>query len=377
MATYLIGYIPPALQSGECRAVQIVVPNHYVQVSRKQYCAVKHSDAATAMDPKLEAQMRSFANSTRRGAIEVSTRAFAFWSSGVLSLATQRPSTEAAPVLPATDFTYVVEVHDSKAPATVQIATDFGSPGKLWNYPCSKNAAIHILGTVYASSGGLEGQFDDTWGCSAMRDSPAIQPIKNLFDTVLVPTLFDTQVELRPGDYELRVIVSDGKKFGRARAHFAVEPLDANGLTVSDLALNSILRDASWVVRDATRVTPDPLVPAPLISKNLQFVPTPDAQIGKQKPLSVYFEIYEPLLEANKVDVSYSLRLTDLKTGSLVMNAGPMSTADWVVPRNAVIPIGLRLAIDKLPKGSYRLEIQATDSAGRESAWRQATFTVQ
>ncbi|MGA8877164.1 MAG: hypothetical protein WB555_16625 [Candidatus Korobacteraceae bacterium] len=67
---------------------------------------------------------------------------------------------------------------------------------------------------------------------------------------------------------------------------------------------------------DLAWVTPDLLVPAPLVSKKVEF-PIADAQLRKDNPLSVYFEIYEPLLEANKADVSYSVRITELKTGSI------------------------------------------------------------
>ncbi len=103
----------------------------------------------------------------------------------------------------------------------------------------------------------------------------------------------------------------------------------------------------------------------------------PDAHLSKGNPLSVYFEIYEPLLETNKADVFYSVRITDLKTGTLMMNTGHMRAADWVIPGNVVIPIGLKLATEKLGAGSYRLEIQASDSAGRQSEWRQATFVIK
>ena len=59
------------------------------------------------------------------------------------------------------------------------------------------------------------------------------------------------------------------------------------------------------------------------------------------------------------------------------MNTEPMSAADWIVPGNPVIPIGLKIATEKLQKGSYRLEIQASDSAGRQTEWRQTNFTIQ
>ena len=382
LATYLIGYIPPALQPGECRTIQIVVPNHLIYVNRKEYCRARKADApATVQDAKLAARMRRFASSSEPGTINVSVRAFTFWSSGVLSLAAQTPLTgETRPNalgLPAADFTYIVEVHDSKAPATVQITTQFGLPYQLWDYPCRKNSAIHVLGMVYRANGELERQFGDVFRC----DRRAITPQGEVLQKTpgmkgIIPTLFDTQIELRPGEYEVRVVVSNGKNFGRAQAPFQVEPLTANGITVSDLALNSILRDASWVVRDATNVTPAPIVPTPLISKNVQFLPVADTQLRKDNPLSVYFEIYKlPDLDGNAV--YYRMRITDLKTGATVMNTEPISAAKFVVPGNGVVPVGLKLNTDKLEPGSYRLEVQASDSAGRESGWRAANFNIQ
>ena len=381
-ATYLMGYVPPAPQPGECRTIQIVVQNHYVQLNRKQYCTLKNFAAATTLEQtKLGTRMQSFAKSTAQGKIKVSTQAFAFWSSGVLSLAGQAPSTGNAPVLPAADFTYVVEVHDSKAPATVQIAATFALPEQLgnyplWNYPCPRDAAIHVLAVVYKTNGELVRQFDDAFRCDVW-DTPMSEPIKKVLGAKRsIPSLFDTQIELRPGDYEVRVVVSDGKNFGRAQVPLRVQPLNANGLTVSDVALNSVLRDASWVVRDATNVTPAPIVPTPLVSKNVQFLPVADTQLRKDNPLSVYFEIYKlPDLDGNAV--YYRMRITDLKTGATVMNTEPISAAKFVVPGNGVVPVGLKLNTDKLEPGSYRLEVQASDSAGRESGWRAANFNIQ
>jgi hypothetical protein len=75
--------------------------------------------------------------------------------------------------------------------------------------------------------------------------------------------------------------------------------------------------------------------------------------------------------------VYYQLRITDLKSGSLVMNTGPMSAADWVVPGNAVIPIGLKIDTEKLKAGTYKLEVQASDSAARQSELRHASFMIK
>ena len=275
-------------------------------------------------------------------------------------------------VLPATDFTYVVEVHDSKAPATVQIATQFGFPYQLWDFPCRKNSAIYVLGMVYNTNSALEGQFGDTFRCDRWARTPEGEVLQKFPGAKgPIPTLFDTQLELQPGKYELRVVVTDGKKFGRARLLFRVEPLNANDLTVSDVALNSILRDASWVVRDATNVTPGPIIPVPLVSKNVQFLLMPNADLHKDNPLSVYFEIYEPVPVAADTAIYYRMRITDLKTGATVMNTEPISAAEFVVPGSGVVPIGLNLDTSKLAPGPYRLEVEASDSVGRQTVWRQ------
>ncbi len=101
------------------------------------------------------------------------------------------------------------------------------------------------------------------------------------------------------------------------------------------------------------------------------------SRLPKHAPLYLYFEVYQPTSETQATAVFYHLRITNLKTGSLVMNTGPVSAADWIVSGSPVIPIGLKVATEKLHKGSYRLEIQATDSVGRQSDWREAKFSVE
>ena len=121
-----------------------------------------------------------------------------------------------------------------------------------------------------------------------------------------------------------------------------VEPLDSQTLSISDVALNGTLRDAPWLMREAAEVSPAPLVPAPLVSKQAQFIPAADARLPKKSSLPLYFEIYEPLLTDRSPEVSFRMKITDLKDGSLVVNAGPTSAAQSVIPGNVVIPIALK-----------------------------------
>lgn len=383
-ATYLLGFIPSQLKPGECRSVAVVVEGHEVDVNRTKYCNPEAGGRISK--PEVTAaltQMEVFAKSNNRSPINLSIQAFSFWSSGVLRVLTDVPLQADDSVEPGADYTYFVRVHDDKAPATIHIAAEFQWRSKDWDTAeCfKKNPSVHILGTVYKSSGTVETQFDDTFPClmpNATQTTPWKYGVRhNSFaHMVRIPTRFDTQVELHPGDYSLRVIVTDGISFGQTQIPLHVPNFDSGGFGISDLVLGGIVRDASWVPRDAASVYPEPIIPTPLVSKDVQFFPAIDLIVSKHEPLSLYFEIYEPLLETQATIVSFSVRIADLKTNSLVMNTGPVSASNWILPGNAVIPIGLKLNVEKLKTGSYRLEIQGADSIGRKTDWRQVAFRV-
>ena len=78
--------------------------------------------------------------------------------------------------------------------------------------------------------------------------------------TARIPTRFDTQVDLLPGDYKLSVTVTDGTSVGRAEIPLHVQDFDGRKLAISDIALAGIIRDASWVARDAASVFPAPII---------------------------------------------------------------------------------------------------------------------
>lgn len=382
-ATYTIGYTPPPSQSGDCHTIRVVAEDNEVVLNRTRYCNTDEGDTATVEGKKLAAQMENFAESGKRGSIRVSSQPFVFWSSRVLSLMRENPETSvgSASTSIAANYTYVVVVHDSRAPATVQIATEYELGTKLWDYPCpSKYATIHVFGIVYKTNGEIAARFGDSYACGNVHNPSLIEfgwDPPGTWATVTIPSRFNTQVELSPGDYDLHVVVSDGHKFGQARMPLHVEPLDGQALTISDLALNGVLQDASWLLRWAAWVSPAPLVPAPLVSKQAQFIPVAHARVPKKSSLPLYFEIYEPLLADRSAEVYFRMKITNLKDGTLVMSAGPTSAAQCATPGNVVIPIALKVDTDKLQSGQYKIEVQASDSAGRATEWRMAKFEIQ
>src|SRR5579863_1020275 len=71
-ATYIIGYIPPPLQSGDCHTIRVVAGDNDVVMNRTRYCNTDEGDTATVEERKLTAKMENFAKSASRGSIKVS-----------------------------------------------------------------------------------------------------------------------------------------------------------------------------------------------------------------------------------------------------------------------------------------------------------------
>jgi hypothetical protein len=67
----------------------------------------------------------------------------------------------------------------------------------------------------------------------------------------------------------------------------------------------------------------------------------------------------------------------DAKTGELKMDLTPVDAAPYARAGISVIPIGQEISLSSLAKGAYRLNVQASDAAGKSTPWRTANFIVQ
>jgi hypothetical protein len=92
----------------------------------------------------------------------------------------------------------------------------------------------------------------------------------------------------------------------------------------------------------------------------------------------LYVEVYEPsLAEPNPPQVGLQLRLFDRKTGKVALDRGMFSVASAVRAGNPVIPVAVKLPLDSLAPGSYRAELRATDSKGRQTMLRATDFDLE
>ena len=377
-AFYLIGYAAPRLRPGECHQLKALVAGKTVDLNRKQYCYLKDTgilDEAVQPATNLGAEMRRFAASTERGTVDVSVRTYVFRSSGILHLGEQRPAAIARPA-PSAEFTFVIEVHDSKALARVDIATEFNLRDIRWDFRNgASHVSVYVLGLIYGRDGKLVRQFGDVLNRAIYSDEPQGRYTVEALNRYK-PHRYDTQIDLPPGQYDVCTVITDGTHFGRARLPFTVERVQDDQLSISDIVLSNVARDAPEILRDATQTSPAPVVPTPLVSNNVQFFPAADAAFNRRDhPLVLYFEIYEPLLRKGSPAVSIAIKVVDLENGR-TRELGPLDARKWAQANNAVIPVSVELGIRRLHSGSYRVEVQASDSAGKRTEWRQVEFTV-
>ena len=208
-------------------------------------------------------------------------------------------------------------------------------------------------------------------------DEAAIKTALNSSDPFWLPTRYETQVDLPVGDYDLEIVLNDGWNFGRAKIRLTVEPYDGKQLALSSAALCKSLRSAAVAAKENAQANFAPQY-VPLVSKDILFSPSGDTSFAKGEPLFAYFEVYEPQLAENPAaPVSVHMRILDSNTGNTKEDFAPIDAASYKQAGSSVLRIGRKIPIDRLPKGSYCLEMQAAGSMGRSTAWRAANFTVE
>jgi hypothetical protein len=348
---YLVSYVPPQSAENSCHQIKVKVDRHNDYVyARSQYCNTKHS----ASDPL---------NGTKFGTLLED--ALFSGKPGNIALAVQ------------------VGLFRGDADAVrVDIALEFpwNSLKREWDM-ATLYATIGVLGMFEKTDGTLVARFSDLGCCPRDRPFFYTGPHPNEShpeqDIGVIPARYETQLDLPAGKYTLKLVLSDGSKLGRAEVPVTVDRDDGKQLAVSSILLCKRFRDAATAAKEAAFVDLAPKY-VPFVSKGVQFTPAGDMRFQKGEPLIAYFEIYEPLLAGTpSLKIEARLRITNVQTGELKVDTGFRDAASWVQQGSTVVPISEKIEVDKLPKGSYRLEVQAADSAGRTTIPQAITFTVE
>jgi hypothetical protein len=355
---YRVAYVPSKPEEGKCHRIRVTVDRpHAVVFASDQYCYTQHPATDPLNGIKFGKQLETDLDSDKRGKIPLSLQVSFFYTGA-----------QAARVDLVLGFPWDHLKHE-------------------W-VDLDLHAMIGVLGVVHKKDRTLVARFSDLayvpgnpWFLRASLN-PDLYPIsknviEDLYAPVMLPSRYEAQIDLPAGEYNLRVVLSDEAKFGRTETTLIIDSYDGKQLAISSVVLCKRFRDAGAAAQEAAAANLAPRY-VPLVSKGVQVTPLADTRFKHGEPLIAYFEVYEPLLSQQpKTVVQAHMRIFDAKTGEMKVDFPSLDAAPYERPGSTMIPIGDALVVSQLPKGDYRLEVQATDSAGRSTPWRTANFTLE
>jgi VWFA-related protein len=333
---YIVGYTPPESAEGSCHTLKVKVDKGGTAVrSRAGYCNVKSRDAL-AGNP-IEKTLESRAAAPAAGTIAASMRAPFFYTganTARVSVAIEIPSD-------------VIKFEKVK--------------GKM-------HADVNVLGIAYKEDGSVAARFSDAVKLD-LENQKEVQGFKEK------PMHYENQFDVAVGVYKLKVVFDSGEaSFGKLEAPLVINAYEASDFAVSGIAFSKVFGK----VTDADSNLDSLLLEgrSPLVAGNYQFTPTGYSKFKAADKVVLYFELYDPaLVGETKPQVAVQMRILDGKTLEMKQDTGNVLVDNFVKAGSLVVPAGLRMPIEGLAPGTYRLELKALDSTG-SFATRTADFEI-
>jgi hypothetical protein len=333
---YVLGYTPPLSDEGSCHTLRVKVDRGDTVVrSRSGYCNLRPKDllAGKPVEKQLESQIAGSGS----GNVAASMQAPYFYTSADV--------------------------------ARVDLAIDIPASAIKFDKQKGKyHAEINVLVLAYKPDGNTAARSSDN--------------VEFTFDTKEEleafgkrPYHYTNQFEIVPGHYDLKVAFnSGGANAGKLQAPLVVDSYDAKQLAMSTVAMSKEIHPLNQMTASLDAALLEDR--KPLVAQGMEIVPGGSNRFKKTEPGVIYVEIYDPLLTSpNAPKLAIQMVVRDRKTGEQKVEAGgaaPHSDAG-----SPVVPVGLRLPLDKLEPGSYQLELKAQDTAGHATAVRTTDFEVE
>jgi VWFA-related protein len=337
---YILGYTPEDSVEGSCHVLRVKVDRSGLTVrSRTGYCNAKSRDLLSG-NP-VETDLESRIAATQAGTIPASMQVPYFYT---------------APGI-------------ARVNVTLEIAAD---GIKFEKVKGKFHADVHVLGIAYTASGSVGARFSDTLNLE-LPDKKQVDEFKEQ------PLHYENQFDVAAGQYSLKVVFSSGgASFGKVEMPLAVDPYQSSDFALSGLALSKQFVRVSDVGAglDAALIEDK----TPLITGNLEVIPSGSSQFHKGQPALFYCELYEPLLAnpdpEHPAAVAIRIRVLDRQSGEVKEDTGAMRLEVPKETGNPVIRMAERVPVERLPAGAYTLEFVAQDSAS-QFARRTADFELQ
>lgn len=332
---YVLGYVPHDTEEGSCHTLRVKLDKGGMEVrSRSGYCNVR---ATNPLEGKpVEKQMEAQASGATTGTIHASMEAPYFYA----------------------------------APNVARVNLTMEIPGDALVFNKDKGryrANVNILGIAYKPDGSVGARFSDTLSMDMEKDEWK--------EFTKAPYRYQNQFDAAPGTYKLAVVLSSGGEgFAKMEKPLQIDAYDGNKFTLGGVVLSSSMQRVDEIPTevDATLLEDR----KPLIVKGMQITPAASYQFKKTDAITLYSELYEPLLKTEPTTkVAAGYRIFDSANKEVLFTGGVPLDA-FVEKGNPVVPFALRVDASKLPAGSYRLVLLAVDGKNNQAPQRPVEFSV-
>jgi VWFA-related protein len=333
---YILGYVPPETPEGSCHTLKVKLNRGGMNVrARSGYCNAR---TVNPLDGKpLEKQMELQAAGANLGSIHGALQAPYFYT---------------APNV-----------------ARVNLAMEIPAESLKFNKDKGKyHANVNILGIAYKPDGSVGAKFNDTVNLDLEKDE-----WKEFIKTAY---RYQNQFDAAPGTYKLTVVLSGGgDTFGKFESPLQIETYDGQHFGLGGVVMTNSMVRISDIPSGLDAVLLEDHTP--LVVKGMQVVPSASNRFKRSDNVVLYTEIYEPGLTSEPPPrVGFAYHIYERASNKDVFFSGLAPADDFIHKGNPVIPGGLKVQVKDLAPGSYRLVVQAVDSANHQAPNRSVDFDI-
>ena len=177
--------------------------------------------------------------------------------------------------------------------------------------------------------------------------------------------IFQATGGFKPGTYDLVLGVQDrvSKKIAAYRKAFEIPDLSKQELTLSSITLAADMEPIDF----------QPASAKPFHLGKFELVPQPDSTFRGDDELNVYFQIYEPAVDAASGRPRLEIRYT---FHSRVPDGSLKEMGTYAVPDTPAQVQGYAVPLAEWPKGEYQVTVTVRDLIGNTTASRSALFVI-
>src|SRR5262249_7413203 len=333
---YILGYIPQETPEGSCHTLKVKMNRGGVNVrSRNGYCNARTANPLEGkpVEKQLELQAAGAQSGSIHGALE-------------------------------TPYFYT-----GPNVARVSLAMEIPSDSINFNKDKGKyRANLNVLGIAYRPDGSIGAKFSDTVNLDLEKEEWK-EFSKN-------PYHYQNQFDAAAGAYKLTVVLTGGgENFGKFEAPLQIDPYDGQHFSLGGVALTNSAQRISDIPTSLDAILLEDRTP--LVVRGMQIVPSASNRFKRSDNVIMYTEIYEPLLtSATPPRVGLAYHIYERATNKDVFFTGVAPADDFIQKGNPVIPAGMMVKVKDLAPGSYRMVVQAADSANNQAPNRSVDFDV-